>query len=77
MQRVYVALDPETIKALVYLAKANRRHPKHEGGLIITRYLQEQGLLSRHGQTPDAVTIGGGAVSGAATPPANEQGGAT
>jgi len=77
MQRVYVALDPETIKALVHLAKANRRHPKHEGGLIITRYLQEQGLLSRHGQTPDAVTLGEGAGIRGSKPPANERGGAT
>jgi hypothetical protein len=77
MQRVYVALDPETIKALVHLAKANRRHPKHEGGLIITRYLQEQGLLSRHGQTPDAVTLGEGAVSGADQQPPTSGGGAT
>ena len=50
MQRVYVALDPETIKALVQLAKANRRHPKHEGGLIITRYLRKRGLLKGDNQ---------------------------
>jgi len=77
MQRVYVALDPETIKALVHLAKANRRHPKHEGGLIITRYLQKRGLLSRHGQTPDAVTIGASAAAGADQQPPTSGGGAT
>jgi len=77
MRSVYVPLDPATAKALASLAQANRRHPKDEAALIITRYLQKRGLLSRHGQTPDAVTIGGGAVSGAANPPANEQGGAT
>ena len=77
MRRVYVALDPETINALVQLAKANRRHPKHEGALIITRYLREQGLLSRHGQTPDAVTIGASAASGANQQPPTSGGGAT
>ena len=61
MRRVYVALDQETINALVQLAKANRRHPKHEGALIITRYLREQGLL---GRTPGTVTAGEGAESG-------------
>ena len=50
MRLVYVALDPEAIEALVRLAQANRRHPKHEGGLIITRYLQEQGLLKGDNQ---------------------------
>jgi len=50
MRLVYVALDPEAIEALVRLAKANRRHPKHEGALIITRYLQEQGLLKGDNQ---------------------------
>jgi len=47
---VYVALDPEAIEALVRLAKANRRHPKHEGALIITRYLRKRGLLKGDNQ---------------------------
>ncbi len=79
MQRVYVALDPETAKALVQLAWANRRHPKDEGGLIITRYLRKRGLLQmvRHGQNPDAVTLGERAASGADQQPLMSGGGAT
>jgi len=47
---VYVALDPETIKALASLAWANRRHPKDEAALIITRYLRKRGLLKGDNQ---------------------------
>ena len=50
MRLVYVALDPEAIEALVRLAQANRRHPKHEAALIITRYLRKRGLLKGDNQ---------------------------
>jgi len=80
MQRVFVSLDPATIKALVHLAKANRRHPKHEAGLIITRYLRKRGLLQDGlgtDKNPDTVTLGGGAASGADQQPPTSGGGAT
>ena len=71
MQRVYVCLDPATAKALASLAWANRRHPKDEAALIITRYLRKRGLLQDGlgiDKTPDTVTLGGGAAAGDSNP---------
>ena len=54
---IYVSLDEATIEALVRLAKANRRHPKHEGALIITRYLRKRGLLQDSNQPKSSANI--------------------
>jgi hypothetical protein len=40
-----------------WCTKANRRHPKHEGGLIITRYLRKRGLLKDDNQPKSLTNI--------------------
>lgn len=45
-RQVYMPLREDAFRALIALAQANRRHPKHEAARIIEFYLRKRGLIA-------------------------------
>jgi hypothetical protein len=52
-ERLYVRLDESDVKKIKEIARAERRHPSDQGGLMIARALREAEAKRRSEGTPD------------------------